>query len=117
MDKQSALSALSALGQDTRLDAFRLLVRIGERGMPAGEIATRLGTVQNTMSAHLKVLDQAGLARPVRDGRTVRYVADMARFRDLLAYLMEDCCNGSPELCRPVIDAVTCGSQPIREVA
>lgn len=108
MDKKLALAALSALGQDTRLEVFRLLVRAGAEGVPAGEIASRLGTVQNTMSAHLKVLDHAGLVRPERDGRVVRYVADMTGFRDLLAYLMEDCCNGSPELCQPVIQAVTC---------
>lgn len=108
MDKISALSALAALGQDTRLEVFRLLVRAGSDGIPAGEVASRLGTVQNTMSAHLKVLDHAGLVRAERDGRIVRYVADMTGFRDLLAYLMEDCCNGSPELCRPVINAVTC---------
>ena len=108
MDKKSVLSAFAALGQDTRLEVFRLLVKAGEQGVPAGEIASRLGTVQNTMSAHLKVLDQSGLVRSQRNGRIVRYVADMTGFRDLLAYLMEDCCNGSPELCRPVIDAVTC---------
>ena len=45
---------------------------------------------------------------PSATAAIVRYVADMTGFRDLLAYLMEDCCNGSPELCRPVIDAVTC---------
>ena len=108
MDKKSALSALAALGQDTRLEVFRLLVKAGREGVPAGEVATQLGTVQNTMSAHLKVLDHAGLVCAERDGRIVRYVADMTGFRDLLAYLMEDCCNGSPELCRPVINAVTC---------
>ena len=108
MDKKDALAALSALGQDTRLEVFRLLVRAGSNGVPAGEVATRLGAVQNTMSAHLKVLDNAGLVQAERDGRTIRYVADMTGFRDLLAYLMEDCCNGSPELCQPVIDAVTC---------
>jgi ArsR family transcriptional regulator, arsenate/arsenite/antimonite-responsive transcriptional repressor len=108
MDKSNALAALSALGQDTRLDVFRLLVRAGGEGVPAGEIATRLGIVQNTMSAHLKVLDNAGLVRAERDGRTIRYVADMTGFRDLLAFLMEDCCNGAPELCQPVIEAVTC---------
>ena len=108
MDKKSALLALAALGQDTRLEVFRLLIRAGNEGIPAGEVAQRLGTVQNTMSAHLKVLDHAGLVRAERDGRIVRYVADVTGFRDLLAYLMEDCCNGSPELCRPVIDAVTC---------
>lgn len=108
MDRNDAMSALSALGQDTRLEVFRFLVRAGQEGVPAGEIAAKLGTVQNTTSAHLKVLSQAGLIRPERDGRTIRYVADMTGFRDLLAFLMEDCCNGSPELCRPVIEAVTC---------
>ncbi|RWL21429.1 helix-turn-helix transcriptional regulator [Mesorhizobium sp.] len=108
MDETTALLALAALGQDTRLEVFRLLVRAGADGVPAGEIALRLGTVQNTMSAHLKVLDHAGLVRAERDGRTIRYVADMTGFRNLLAYLMEDCCSGAPELCQPVIQAVTC---------
>jgi ArsR family transcriptional regulator len=117
MDRKSALSALAALGQGTRLEVFRLLVKAGGQGVPAGEIATRLGTVQNTMSAHLKVLDRAGLVRPERDGRIVRYVADMTGFRSLLAYLIEDCCNGSPELCRPIIEAVTCDCRIMPEVA
>jgi ArsR family transcriptional regulator len=111
MDKFRALAALTALGQDTRLEVFRLLVRAGTTGLPAGEIASSLGTVQNTTSAHLKVLDHAGLIRAERDGRIVRYFADMTGIRDLLAYLMEDCCNGAPELCQPVIQAVTCNCQ------
>jgi ArsR family transcriptional regulator len=109
MDKRLALSALAALGQETRLDVFRLLVQAGSEGVPAGEIAERLGIFQNTMSSHLKILAHAGLVRTEREGRVVRYFADMTGFRDLLAYLMEDCCNGRPELCRPVIAAVTCG--------
>ena len=108
MDKSSALNALAALGQDTRLEIFRLLVRTGAEGIPAGEIAARLANVQNTTSAHLKVLSHAGLVCAQREGRTIRYFADMTGLRDLLAFLMEDCCNGSPELCQPVIEAVTC---------
>ncbi|RDE07604.1 ArsR/SmtB family transcription factor [Pelagibacterium lacus] len=108
MDKKLSLAALAALGQETRLDIFRLLVKAGAEGVPAGEIASRLGAVQNTISAHLKILHHAGLVRTEREGRIVRYVADMMGFRDLLAYLMEDCCSGSPEMCRPVIDAITC---------
>jgi ArsR family transcriptional regulator len=108
MDKTKALLALAALGQDTRLEVFRLLVRAGPEAVPAGAIAEQLGTVQNTMSAHLKILDHAGLVRAEREGRSIRYLADMTGFRDLLAYLMEDCCNGAPELCQPVIQAVTC---------
>lgn len=108
MDNRSALDALAALGQETRLSAFRLLVKAGPKGLPAGEVGDRLGTVQNTTSAHLKVLLQAGLIRAEREGRSIRYAADMTGFRDLLAFLMEDCCDGAPELCRPLIDAVTC---------
>ena len=108
MDNRSALDALAALGQETRLSAFRLLVKAGPKGLPAGEVGDRLGTVQNTTSAHLKVLLQARLIRAEREGRSIRYAADMTGFRDLLAFLMEDCCDGAPELCRPVIDAVTC---------
>jgi ArsR family transcriptional regulator, arsenate/arsenite/antimonite-responsive transcriptional repressor len=108
VDKTSSLAALAALGQETRLEVFRLLVKAGPAGIPAGEIAVRLGTVQNTTSSHLKVLAQAGLVRGERDGRVIRYVADMAGVRGLLGYLLEDCCNGTPELCRPVIQALTC---------
>ena len=108
MGIEAALAALAALGQETRLDIFRLLVRAAPGGIPAGEIGHSLGTVQNTTSAHLKVLSHAGLVCPEREGRVVRYHADMTGFRDLLAFLMEDCCSGKPELCRPVIDAVTC---------
>ena len=108
MDTKNALAALSALGQETRLDVFRLLVQAAPDGVAAGEIAGRLGAIQNTMSAHLKILGHAGLVRTERDGRSVRYFVDMTGFRDLLAFLMEDCCNGSPDLCQPVIEAITC---------
>jgi DNA-binding transcriptional ArsR family regulator len=107
MDSNAALDALAALGQETRLKAFRLLIRAGTDGMAAGEIAMRLGTVQNTLSAHLKILDHAGLIHAERQGRSIRYYADLTGMRDLLAYLMEDCCNGAPELCQPVIEALT----------
>ena len=108
MEKKAALAALAALGQETRLDVFRLLVQAGSHGVASGDIAEKLGAFQNTISTHLKVLSHAGLVRAEREGRVIRYFDDMTGFRDLLAYLMEDCCNGRPELCRPVIDAVTC---------
>ena len=109
MDKKSALSAFSALGQDTRLDVFRLLVQAGDAGLLAGEIGERLGVRQNTMSANLSILLNAGLIRNRREGRHVRYFADMDGMRALLAFLMEDCCQGRPELCGPVLDEITCG--------
>lgn len=108
MDKKAALDAFSALSQETRLETFRLLVRAGSDGVVAGEIAERLGVMQNTMSSHLKILDHAGLVRSERQGRTIRYFASFVGIRDLLAFLMEDCCNGNPALCQPVIEAITC---------
>lgn len=108
MKTRTALTALAALGQESRLQIFRLLVQVGAEGMAAGDIAARLNAVQNTTSTHLKILAHAGLVRTEREGRVIRYFADMTGFRDLLAFLMEDCCKGSPELCQPVIEAITC---------
>lgn len=108
MDRNQTLSALTALGQETRIDVFRLLVRAGDKGMLAGEIGLALDVRQNTMSVNLGVLHNAGLVRNRREGRGVRYFADMEGMRGLLSFLMEDCCGGRPDLCQPVIDAVAC---------
>lgn len=109
MDKKDALSALAALGQETRLDVFRLLVRAAPDGLPAGEIAVRLGVVQNTMSAHLGALARSGLIRAERRGRSVEYAVDYTAVRGLLAFLMQDCCQGEPQICAPLLDLVKCG--------
>lgn len=108
MDKSNTIEALHALAQETRLDTFRLLVKRGPEGMAAGEIAEKLGVRQNTMSANLSVLSRAGLIRSEREGRVIRYFADFEGMRGLLSFLMEDCCGGRPELCRPVLDEVIC---------
>ncbi|PVA06509.1 ArsR/SmtB family transcription factor [Thalassorhabdomicrobium marinisediminis] len=108
MDKSLALAAFGALGQPTRLDVFRLLIKAGETGMSAGQIGETLGVRQNTMSANLAILSRAGLTRSEREGRSIRYFADMDGVRGLLAFLMEDCCGGLPELCQPVIDGIAC---------
>jgi DNA-binding transcriptional ArsR family regulator len=108
MEKELALTALAALSQETRLDVFRLLVREGADGLAAGEIAARLGVVQNTMSAHLGILARAGLIAPTRRGRSIAYAANMAGVRDLLAFLLEDCCQGAPEVCAPLFELVRC---------
>lgn len=104
MEKIDALAALSALAQETRLDVFRLLVRVGSEGLLAGEIGERLGVRQNTLSANLAILLQAGLVSNRREGRAIRYFAAMDGMAALLGYLMEDCCGGRPGLCRPLLD-------------
>ncbi len=108
MDKTAALDAFSALSQPTRLDVFRLLVKAGDKGMLAGNISDALEVRQNTMSANLSILNQSGLIRNERQGRSIRYFADMEGMSGLLAFLMEDCCGGRPELCQPVIDEIAC---------
>ena len=108
MDRKQSLAALAAIAQETRLDVFRLLVRAGTDGMLAGEIGDTLEVRQNTMSGNLQILLAAGLVRNTREGRAVRYFADMEGMRGLLSFLMEDCCGGRPELCQPVIDEVIC---------
>ena len=108
MDNSIALAAFAALSQSIRLDVFRLLIRAGAAGVPAGEIGETLGVRQNTMSANLSILARVGLIRSERQGRSIRYFADLDGMRGLLAFLMEDCCGGRPELCRPVIDELAC---------
>jgi DNA-binding transcriptional ArsR family regulator len=108
MEKANALQALSALAHATRLDVFRLLVQSGPEGMPAGEIAARLGVVQNTLSTHLGVLARASLIRRDREGRVIRCSADYAGMQALLAYLLEDCCRGDQAICEPLFDVIKC---------
>ena len=70
--------------------------------------SNQLDVRQNTMSANLAVLLNAGLVRNKRQGRTIRYFADFDAIRGLLAFLMEDCCGGNPEICQPIIDEIAC---------
>ncbi|SDD68150.1 transcriptional regulator, ArsR family [Sphingomonas sp. YR710] len=107
MDTDSAISALGALAQGTRLDAFRLLVRHEPDGLAAGEVARRLDVPQNTMSVHLATLARAGLIRAERRSRVINYRADLDRLRALTLFLVQDCCGGRPELCAPLIAELT----------
>jgi DNA-binding transcriptional ArsR family regulator len=107
MDIDSAISALGALAQGTRLDAFRLLVRHEPDGLAAGEVARRLDVPQNTMSVHLATLARAGLIRAERRSRVINYRADLDRLRALTLFLVQDCCGGRPELCAPLIAELT----------
>ena len=108
MDKMQSLAAFDALSQETRLDALRLLIQAGPEGMAAGEIGEHLGVRQNTMSANLSVLAHAALIRSRREGRSIRYFADMDGLKGMLSFLLENCCGGAPELCQPVIAKLAC---------
>ena len=115
MDTQTALEGLSALAQETRLQIFRLLIGQGEPGLPAGDIAEAVAGRQNTISTHLAILARAGLIRGERDGRVIRYSADFAAARGLIGFLLEDCCDGRPEICVPLLGTLDCLNQPAQK--
>jgi ArsR family transcriptional regulator len=94
MEKQTAIGALAALAHETRLDVFRLLVRAGSEGLPAGAVGEQLGIPAATLSFHLKELKGAGLIRCEREGRSRIYSPDFAAMNQLLGFLTENCCAG-----------------------
>lgn len=96
MESKTAVKILSALAQESRLAVFRLLVRVGPEGLPAGQIAERLGVPANTLSFHLKELSHADLVSARPQGRFVIYRANFATMNGLVAYLTENCCGGNP---------------------
>jgi len=106
MKKQSAVSILAALAQDSRLDAFRLLIEAGRQGMPAGHLAASLRLSPNAMTFHLDRLRDAGLVTVRREGRSMIYAAQFETMNKLISYLTDQCCQGHPELCRPATGKV-----------
>lgn len=104
MESKNAVTALSALAQDSRLQVYRLLVQVGPRGLAASEVAERLGIPANTMSFHLKTLSHAQLIHARQDGRFIYYSANYEQMNALLGFLSENCCGGAgctPEVAVP----------------
>ncbi|HZC37720.1 MAG TPA: metalloregulator ArsR/SmtB family transcription factor [Sphingomicrobium sp.] len=108
MNRGQALSAFAALSQGTRLSILRLLVKAGPEGVAAGEVADEIGVSASNLSFHLKELQHAGLVEARREARSIIYSADYSVLRDLIGFLMKDCCGGRPEICGPVLDEAAC---------
>ena len=111
METKDAIDALASLAHDTRLQIFRLLVRMGPEGMPAGELAEELGVPNATLSFHLNHLTHGGLLRSQREGRSIIYSIDADGVRELFAFLMQDCCQGRREFQAPSETGFECGSE------
>ena len=94
MEKQTAIGALAALAQETRLDVFRLLVQAGHEGLPAGSVGEALGLPSATLSFHLKELKSAGVIECRREGRSLIYSPNFPAMSGLLEFLTEHCCEG-----------------------
>jgi ArsR family transcriptional regulator, arsenate/arsenite/antimonite-responsive transcriptional repressor len=108
MDERQALSAFSALSQETRLRILRHLVIAGLEGLAAGTIADKVSVSASNVSFHLKELEQAGLVSARRDSRSIIYTASFESLSGLIRFLMEDCCSGRPEICAPALKAPCC---------
>ena len=104
METETALRVLSALGHESRLAAFRILVQAGPDGLPVGELREHLDIPAATLSAHLNILRAAALVHDQRQGRVIRVRANYLQMNGLLAYLTENCCGG----------VAACGPAPSR---
>lgn len=104
MDQDGVVAALAALSHKGRLTVFRLLVKAGKEGMPAGAIAREAGIIPQTLSGHLNILAQSGLLSSRRESRSIIYRVEFDRMTDVLGFLLADCCGGHPDICRPLFD-------------
>ena len=120
MESKDAMAALAALAQETRLSIFRLLVRVGPEGIPAGTIGGTLAVPAATLSFHLKELSHAGLVSSRQEGRFIYYSTDYDRMAALMTFLTENCCKGMPQACLSVMETALvgcCGPQSKRKSA
>lgn len=93
-DADAAVAGFSALGNQTRLAVFRVLVRAGADGVAIGDIHQTLGVPLSTLAHHLSALVGAGLVQQEKQGRTVVCRADYGSMHTLIAYLTQNCCEG-----------------------
>jgi ArsR family transcriptional regulator len=102
MTETDAAARLSALAHEARLKIFRALVAAGPEGLPAGRVAEIVAVAPSNLSAHLAVLAHAGLARVRPDGRQRIWSVDLEAVAGLVGFLVDDCCQGRPEVCAPL---------------
>ncbi len=104
METKSAVAALGALAQETRLSVFRLLVEAGPEGVPAGVVGEALEVPAATLSFHLKELSRAALVTARQDGRFIYYAANFEHMAALMSFLTQNCCRGMPQECLTVLE-------------
>ena len=117
MDSIETVAALSALAHEHRLAIYRMLVEWGPNGLPAGEIAERLGVPPSSLTFHLQHLRRAGLATQRRVSRQIIYAADYAAMNALIGFLTENCCGRGQSACLPAMEAATPSEASGRKVA
>lgn len=106
MEINNAIESFAALSQQTRLEAFQLLVRYEPEGLAVGEVARQLSVPHNTMSSHLAVLARSGWVTFERQGRSIIYRANLEHVNKAIMFLIHDCCAGHPEVCNPLLPSL-----------
>lgn len=104
MEIKTAVIALAALAQETRLSIYRVLVEAGAEGLAAGRIGEMLEVPPATLSFHLKELSRARLVSARQEGRYIYYAADFPHMAALMSYLTQNCCRGMPQECLTVVE-------------
>lgn len=107
MNEKNTLACLNALAHETRLDVFRLLVKVGQSGMAAGDIARQLKTQPSTLSTHLAQLTRAGLTLSERSGRVISYRVNFNTMAAMLSWLLKDCCRHDQSVCKPLLKVLS----------
>ncbi len=97
MDLNHAARCLEKLGNPTRLEIFRLLVRAGAEGLAVGDLQAHLGIPASTLSHHVAQLVNVGLVSQEREGRVLRCQPNFTLMTALVDYLTEECCRGVGE--------------------
>lgn len=92
MKLENAAKQLEALGNQTRLKIYRILVQAGHQGMPVGEIRKKINIPSSTLSHHIAKLVQEGLIEQVRDSRSLYCKADFLNMDELMKFLVDNCC-------------------------
>ncbi len=106
MNLDQAVNCFQALGQNWRLETFRVLAQSGDLGMTAGTVADRVGLSPSQATFHLKELEHCGLCASTREGRFMRYRVVPDQVQALLGFLLNDCCRGHHSLCAPALDTL-----------
>jgi ArsR family transcriptional regulator len=99
MKATEVVTALAALAQESRLAAFRFLVKRGPDGFTPSVIAEKLGIPGPTLSFHLKELQNAGLVSARREGRFLFYSTSFDRMKSLVDFLTDECCSQAHVAC------------------
>lgn len=92
MNVEKAARQLEALGNTTRLQLYRTLVRAGNEGLPVGHLQARVGIAASTLSHHLRRLVETGLVTQERQATTLICRAHYPSMNALIGYLVDECC-------------------------